>query len=303
MPITRGLHPKAQWPGVHTWFGINYNFYPTEYTDLYDRETSSLAYEEMVQSTSFGLAQEKSENGGVSYATHSQGPVQRATHVVYALGYILTREEVDDNQYDKLSRSRAASLSQSMMQTKENVAANGYNRAFNSAFPYADGVELISTNNVNTTGGTWSNALSTGAALSELSIEDMCIQINNAQNDVGLRIKLMPKCIILPTQESFNVHRILNSSMQSGSANHDINAIRDMKVIMDGSKVNHYLTDTNNWFIRTDLREGGLKCFDRRAIEFTKDNEFNTENAFAKATERYSFTCGDKRAIYGSGPA
>lgn len=303
MPITRGLHPKAQWPGVHTWFGINYNNHTTEYTDLYDRETSTKAYEEMVQSTSFGLAQVKNENGGVSYATHSQGPVQRATHVVYALGYIVTREEVDDNQYDVLGRSRAASLSQSMMQTKENVAANGYNRAFNSSYTYSDGVELISTSNVNTTGGTWSNALAVGAALSEASIEDMCIQINNAQNDVGLKIKLMPRCIIIPTQEAFNAHRILKSVDQSGTANNDVNVLRVTNSIPDGVKVNHYLTDTNNWFLRTDLKTGGLKCFDRRAVEFTKDNEFNTENAMSKATERYSFTCGDKRAIYGSAPA
>jgi len=257
----------------------------------------------LVQSTSFGLAPKKAQGLAVAYDSHSQGQVQRAVHDVYGLGWITTREEIEDNLYNDVAMSRTGQLSNSMIQTKETVAANIYNRAGNSAYTYADGVSLINSANVNTSGGTWSNALSTSAVLSEASLEDIDIQIRDAVNDRGLKIRLKPMSLHIPTAEVHNAHRILNSTLQSGTANNDANSLRDQGIFPDGVKVNNYFDDTNNWFVRTDIKEAGMILFMRRAIEFTKDNDFDTENAKAKATERYSFTVGDKRALYGSLPA
>jgi hypothetical protein len=301
--ITTGNHPKALWPGIYKIWGLAYNQHALQCLDLFDEKTSVKNFEELVQSTSFGLASKKSQGGAVSYDSHSQGQVQRAIHDVYGLGYIVTREEIEDCQYAELAASRTRMLAQSMAQTKETVCANIFNRAFNSSYTYADGVEMCSTLNVNTSGGTWSNELAVGAVLSEPALEDMDIQIRNAVNDKGLRIKLKPQSLHIPTAEVHNAHRILNSTLQSGTANNDANSLRDQGIFPNGVKVNNYFDDTNNWFVRTDIKDGGLILFKRRAIEFTKDNDFDTENAKAKATERYVPTIGDKRAVYGSEPA
>lgn len=301
--ITTSSHPKALWPGVYKFWGLSYNQHKMQVTDLFDMKASTKNYEELVQSTSFGLAPKKPQGQSVLYDSHSQGPVQRAVHDVYAIGWIVTQEEIEDNLYGELAMSRTGQAANSMIQTKETVGANVYNRAFNSSYTFADGVELCSTANVNTTGGTWSNELTVGAALSEAALEDITIQIRNAVNDRGLKIRLAPKSLIVPVDLEFDAHRILDSALQSGTANNDVNVLKSTGVFPEGIKVNNYLTDTNNWFVRTDIKDGGLICFERRKISFSKDNDFDTGNAKAKATERYSFTCGDKRAIYGSAPA
>lgn len=301
--ITTGSHPKALWPGIYKIWGMDYNQHGLQCKELFDEKTSMKNFEELVQSTSFGLAPKKAQGAAVVYDSHSQGQIQRAIHDVYGLGWIVTREEMEDNQYAEFAAARTRMLAQSMIQTKETVGANIYNRAFNSAYTYADGIELCSTVNVNTSGGTWSNELSVGAVLSEPALEDIDIQIRDAVNDRGLRIKLKPQSLHIPTAEVHNAHRILNSTLQSGTANNDANSLRDQGIFPNGVKVNNYFDDTNNWFVRTDIKDAGLILFMRRAIEFTKDNDFDTENAKAKATERYIFTVGDKRAIYGSAPA
>jgi len=303
MVNTTGSHPKALWPGVYEWFGQTYGRYAPEWTQLVDKATSRKNYEETVQSTTFGLAPVKSEGSSVSYTDNQQGYTTRAVHVVYGLGYIVTRENMEDGLYMEVSLKGASLLSESMHQTKENVVANMYNRAFNSSYTFGDGKELLANDHPNTTGGTFSNELSTAAALSEASMEDLIIQIGQAEDDAGLKIQLRPRCLIIPINQQFEAHRILKSVQQSGTANNDANALRDMNVFPEGIKVNHYLTDTNNWFIRTDIKRGGLKLFQRRALEFTQDNDFDTENAKAKCTERYSVTAGDPRALYGSSPA
>jgi hypothetical protein len=299
--ITSGNHPKALWPGVKEWFGLSYKEFPLECTKVFSTESSDKSYEEVVESSGFGLAPVKSEGGAISYDSHTQGPTTRYTNVVYGLGYIVTREEIEDNKYAEVSKGRSRALARSMRQTKETVGANIFNRAFNSSFVGGDGLEMISTAHV-TVNGTQSNELTVAADLSEASIEDLAIQIMNATDTRGLRIALMPRQLVIPPNLAFEAERILKSTLQSNSAENNINAIRSRGVFPDGVFVWHYLTDTDAWFIKTDLAKG-LKHFERRALEFTKDNDFDTENAKAKATERYTFGWDEWRAVYGSAGA
>lgn len=301
--IATSNHPKANWPGVKAWWGRQYDEHQTEYTDLFDTDSSSLNYEELVEATGFGLAPVKSEGGAVSYDSETQGTVTRVTHVAYAQGYIVTREEMDDNKYEIVSKRRAAGNAFSMRQTKENVAANIYNRAFNSSYTFGDGKELLATDHP-TLNGSQSNELATAADLSESSLEDLCIQIMGAKNSRGLQINLKPQTLIVPRQLVFEAERIVKSTLQSGTANNDLNAIRATGMFPKGIKVNHYLTDPDAFFIRTNVPMGtGLVHFQRVPIEFTQDNDFDTSNAKAKSYERYSFSVGDFRALFGSAGA
>lgn len=296
--ITTGNHPKALWPGVKAWFGASYNEIPLQHTQIFDVETSDKAYEEDVEMTGFGLAPVKTQGGSISYDSHTQGPTTRYTHVVYGLGYIVTREEIEDNQYEKVSRARARALGRSMRQTKEIVAANIFNRAFNSAYVGGDGKEMIATDHP-TPGGASSNELAVAADLSEASIEDMITLIMNAKDSRGLRIGLMPRKLIVPSGEWANAERIVGSTLQNDTANNAINAIKSQGVLPGGVVVWRYLTDPDAWFIKTDASDG-LKLYNRRPLSFDKDNDFDTDNAKAKATERYSFGWSDWRAVFGT---
>jgi hypothetical protein len=301
--ITTGNHPKALWPGVYAWWGLEYAKHQDQTLDLFDLKPSSKAYEELVQSTSFGLAPLKPQNGSITYASNQQGYVTRATHAVYGLGYIVTEEELEDNLYMEVSQGRASSLAFSIFTTDQILGSNIYNRAGNSAYAFGDGKELIATDHPNSTGGTWSNELNPGAALSEIALEDLLIQIGNTQNDTGLQIALQGQTLHVPVSEQFNAERILKSALQNDTANNAINAIRSMGLLPGGIKVNNYFTDTNNWFVRTNVPTGGLMKFLRRPVKFEQDNDFDTGNAKAKSTFRVSYTVGDPRALYGSLPA
>lgn len=296
--ITTGNHPKALWPGIKAWWGRMYNEHQVEYTGLFDTDTSDRNYEEMVEATGFGLATVKSEGGSVQYDSEQQGTVTKAIHVAYALGYIVTREERDDMLYEVVSKRRAGALAFSMRQTKETVGANVYNRAFNSAYTFGDSKELLATDHP-TLDGTQSNELSVAADLSEASLEDLTIQIMNAKNSRGLKINLMPRKLIVPPALFYEAHRILDSNLRVNTADNDPNVLKDQGIFPDGIMVNHYLTDPDAFFIRTNA-PSGLICFDRVAVEFSQDNDFDTDNAKAKCYERYSFTVGDFRALYGS---
>lgn len=300
--ITTSSHPKALWPGIKAWWGQVYNEHAEEYADLFDKDTSSQNYEEDVQLTGFGLAPRKSEGAGVSYDSEVQGFVTRYTHIAYALGYIVTKEEMDDNLYEAVSKRRAASLAMGFRQTKENVAANIYNRAFNSTYKGGDGVELCSTAHVNSTGGTWANKPTVDADLSEAALEDAVVAIMGQTNDRGLLINVMPQSLHIPRQEHFNAHRILKSVYQSGTANNDVNVLNATNAFPGGIKLNHYFTAAHAWFIRTNV-QNGMKCYQRVGISFEQDNDFDTYNAKAKGYERYSFGWSDPRAVYGvNGP-
>ena len=300
--ITTASHPKALWPGIKAWWGQVYDEHPEEYSKLFDSETSSQNYEEDVQLTGFGLAPRKSEGSGVAYDSEVQGFTTRYTHVAYALGYIVTKEELDDNLYEQVSRRRAAALAMSFRQTKENVGANIYNRAFSGSYTGGDGVALAATNYPNVSGGTFANKPTVDADLSEASLEDAMIAVMGFQNDRGLLINVMPKSLIVARQNWYNANRILKSVYTPSSANNAVNVLVATNALPEGIVMNHYLTSPNAWFLRTNI-QNGMKYYSRVGIQFDQDNDFDTMNAKAKGYERYSFGWTDPRAIYGvNGP-
>lgn len=297
---TTGSHPKALWPGVHEFWGQVYNAYAAEYPDLYDQEDSERAYEEDVQITGFGLAPIKPQGQPLTYDSEVQGPVTRYTHIAYALGYIVTYEELKFNLYETISMRRAKANAFSVNQTIENVAAFLYNNAFvTTFFTTADGAALISTAHVNTTGGTYSNELSPGADLSETSLEDMCIQIMGTETDRGLLISLMPQSLHIPRQEWFNANRILKSVLQSDTANNNINVLKATNAFPKGIKLNHFFTAANQWFVRTNC-PNGMQMFWAERPGFDQDNDFDTKNAKAATYMMFSVGCTDPRSIFGS---
>ena len=299
--INSGSFAKALWPGVNAWYGKAYSEYPVEYTKLFDTYKSSKAFEEDVGVSSFGLAVQKSEGAPISYDSERQAFITRYQHVTYALGFIITREVMDDDQYSIVGQRKAQGLAFSMRQTKEIVAANVYNRYATSGYTGGDGVTLLSASHPNLMGGTWSNQIATAADISEAALEQAVIDIAGFTNDRGLLIAVRPKTLVIPRQLMFEAKRILGSDGRVGTDNNDLNAIKNMGLIPE-TVVNHYLTDTDAWFIRTDVPHG-MKYFERRADAFDMDNDFDTENAKYKATARYSFGWTDARGIYGSAGA
>lgn len=298
MPILTGNHPKALWPGIHAWFGASYKEHPTEYTGIFKVESSEKNYEEDVMVTGFGLAPVKTEGSAYSYDSESQGFTKRYKHVAYGLGYIVSREELADNLYEKVSKQRSKRLAFSMRQTRETVGANVLNRAFNSSYPGGDAKELLATDHPSLAGN-WANELSVAADLSEASLEDLLIIIADAKNDRGLKIALRGMKLIVPTAEQFEACRILNSTLRVGTPNNDVNAIKNMGLLPEGYVVNHYLTDTDAWFVKTDA-PNGLMWFDRESVEFKQDNDTDTDNAKAKSYMRFSAGWTDPRGMYGS---
>lgn len=298
--ITTGSHPKLLWPGVFTTWGQVYNVHAKEYTDLYEIKHSNKAYEQGVQVTPFSLAPVKAQGAPVTYDGEVQGVVNTFQHIAYALGYIVTFEELQDNLYKEVATRRAAANAFSMQQTIENVAAFLYNNAFvTTYFTTGDGAALISTAHVNATGGTYSNALSPAADLSESSLEDLTIQIMGATNDTGLLINVMPRSLHIARQEWYNANRILESVLQSNTANNNINVLKATNAFPEGIKMCHYFTSAHPWFIRTNVMEG-MTFFWRNEPMFDQDNDFATKNALAASYMRFSVGCTDPRGLYGS---
>ena len=298
MPITTGSFAKDLWPGVNSWYGIKYNEYPVEHLDIFTKYTSDKAFEEDVGAAMFGLAPVKTEGGNITYDTAEQAFIDRYTHVTYGLGFIITREMHDDGISATVALRRAGALAFSIRQTAETVAANVLNRAFNSSYTYGDGVELCSTAHVNQSGGTWRNELATAADLSEASLEQACIDIAGLTNDRGLKIAVRPTKLVIPKELMFEAQRILESDLRPGTADNDLNALKKTGIIPT-VVVNHYLTDTDAFFILTDCPDG-MKYFERRPPAFATENDFDTENARFKATFRASWGCTDKRSIFAS---
>lgn len=296
--ITSSTFAKALWPGVNAWYGKAYSEYPQEWVELFEKYTSKKAFEEDVGLSSFGYAYVKPEGSPINYDTERQGFTTRYNHVVYALGFIVTREAYEDDQYEVIGQRKAKGLAFSIRQTKETIAANVYNRAFNSSYKGGDNVQLVSNAHPNVAGGTWSNTPSTQSDLSEASLEQAVIDISGWTNDRGLKIAVRPKQLIIPYQEMFNVERILKTTGRVGTDLNDVNAIKNMGMFTKVT-VNHYLTDADAWFIRTDVPEG-MKYFERRGDAFEMDNDFDTENAKYKASFRCSFGWSDPKAIYAS---
>jgi hypothetical protein len=247
--------------------------------------------------SSFGLAVQKGEGQPVEFDSEQQGFLDRYTHVTYSLGFVITKELVEDDLYSKAGKRKASALARSMRQTKEVVAANLLNRATTAGYTYGDGVVLLSASHPNVAGGTWSNLLSTAADLSEAALESAWIQIGKYTDDRGLRIQVKPKTLIVPVDEALNAMKIMGTEYEVGTDTNTINVIKGK--FPGGVVVNHYLTDTNAWFIKTDV-PNGLKLFERVKDTFSMDDDFDTDNAKFKARMRFSVGCSDKRGIFGT---
>lgn len=296
--ISTGSHPKALWPGVRAFFGSVYDNQPKIYTKIFEVVQSEKAYEEGVATQSFGLAVKKSEGTGVSYDSHNQEWTRRSTHDTYGLGYVVTEEEMEDNLYESKSFNRSKLLAISMAETKEIVHANILNRGFSTDYLGGDGAALFSASHP-TAVGNQSNLLAVAADFSELALEDILIQMADNKNSRGLRYPLKGMKLIVRHELEFEVNRVLKSTLRPNTANNDINAIKSMGMLPEGYVVCHYLTDADAWFVKTNAPDG-LLSFQRRKMKFTQDNDFDTSNAKAKATERYVPDWNDWRGVYGT---
>lgn len=306
MVTTTGNHPSLLWPGIHATFGRSYNEHGMECAQIFTTKTSRRAYEEVVRLTGFGLAPMKSEGQSTSYTDMSEADTTRYTNVAYGLGAITTREAIDDNLYEDVTKANSEALGFSMRTTKEIVGANVLNRGFNSSYVGGDGKELFATDHPSNVGNQ-SNELAVAADFSEASLEDLLIQIMEAKNYEGLQIAVRGVKLIVPPSLAFEVERVMKSSLSTTAggtgdgtfAKNDVNAVRNMGLLPQGYAVNHYLTDNDAWFIKTDI-PNGLTCFKRTPIEFKRDNDFDTGNAKVKAYERYSFGWSDWLGVFGS---
>lgn len=294
--INTGTVAKALWPGVNKFYGMGYNEEAIEFTKVFDKDTSDKSYEEDVSISGFGYLKKKAQGAAIEYDSIRQGYTTRYTHATYALGFMITQEMIEDEQYN-LAFKQARALGYSVRQTREVLAWNVLNRAFNSSYTGGDSKELCATDHPNVAGGTWANELAVAADLSEAALEQALIDIGGFTDDRGLQIKVMPKMLILPRQLEFDAARILKTTGRVGTDYNDINAVRTQRNLE--MFVSHYLTDADAWFIKTDVPDG-LKYFERVAPKFAEDNDFDTENAKFKARFRESYGFTDPRGIFGS---
>ena len=292
--ITTGSFAKALWPGINSWYGKEYAQYADEYKQLFTAQTSTKAYEEDVGVSSFGLVPVKNEGDATAYDTEMQGFTTRYVHSTYSLGFIVTKEAFDDDQYNVVGQRRARGLAFSVKTTMNTLGANVYNNS--TTYTGGDGAALLSDTHANAAGGTQDNLSS--VTLSEAALEDACIAISKWTNDRGLKINILPDKLIIPTDLAFTAERILQSPLRVNTANNDLNALATMGKFPGGVSVNHYLSSATSWFIRTNCPDG-MKMFERRQPVFAMDNDFDTENAKFKTTFRNSWGWTDWRGLYG----
>lgn len=295
-PITRSAHPALLWPGVASIFGGKYNELPAEWSRIFNQRQSGKAYEKFVEEGGFGLAPVKEEGAPIEYDTDAQGYTATFTHVVYAKGFIVTREAIEDNQYGEVANRRAGKLARAMRATAEVVHANVLNRGFSTSYPIGDGAALFSDSHF-TAAGNQSNLLP-AADLSEAALEAAAINVMKMKDSTGLPIVSRIRRLIIGPDNVFNVERILGSTLQSNGDSNNINALKSLGTVPE-VVVNHYLTDTDAWFIQTDI-DDGLVSFWRRRPTLQQDTDFDTENARAKSSMRFAAGVGDWRSIAGS---
>jgi len=302
MAISRAQLAKELEPGLNSLFGLSYDTYSREYEQIFAIEDSQRAFEEEVLVTGFGGAPVKTEGQGVQFDNASESYTARYTHDTIALAFSLTEEAVEDNLYDSLGKRYVKALARSMANTKEVKGADVLNNAFSSSFAGGDGKALIATDHPLAGGGSAANRATTMADLNETSLEDALIDISTFTDDRGLTISVQATKLVVPPQLVFVADRILESTLRVGTADNDINAIRNTGVLPGGYTVNHYLTDPDAFFLLTTVTEmgEGLKMFQRTAMETSMEPDFSTGNLRYKARERYSFGFSDWRGIYGS---
>ena len=299
MAINRAQLVKELVPGLNALFGLEYSSYADEHTMIFDTESSDRAYEEEVMLSGFGEAAVKGEGSAVKYDTAQETWTARYVHNTVALAFSLTEEAMEDNLYDTLSARYTRALARSMQQTKQIKAANVLNNGFSTTYPGGDGKPLMTTDHGTLTAGDLKNELSTAADLNETSMEQALIDIAGFKDERGLKVNAQAQRLIVPPALQFIADRLLNTPGRVSTADNDINAIRNMNMIPDGYAVNHYLTDTDAWFLKTDV-PNGMKHFVRTAVSTNMEGDFETGNVRYKARERYSFGWSDWRGIFGS---
>jgi len=298
MAISRAQLVKELEPGLNALFGLEYDRYTNETAEIFTTETSDRAFEEEVMLSGFGSAATKAEGASVTFDDAKEAFTARYTHQTIALAFAITEEAIEDNLYDRLGNRYARALARSMANTKQVKGAEILNNAFSSSQLGGDGVVLCSTAHPTVSGTNLSNTFTTQADLSETSLESALINIAAFIDERGLKISIQGTKLILPKELQFTAERILKSPLRVGTADNDINAIANMNMIPEGYRVNHYLNDTNAWFIKTDT-PNGFKHFVRAALRTAMEGDFDTGNVRYKARERYSFGCSDFRGIYG----
>jgi hypothetical protein len=299
MAIARSQLLKELEPGLNALFGLEYDRYDNEHAEIYDTETSDRAFEEEVMLAGFGSAPEKAEGSAVSFDIANESFTARYTHETIALAFAITEEAIEDNLYDRLSSRYTRALARSMSNTKQVKAASVLNNAFDSGFTFGDGKELCATDHPTSGGGNFANELATSADLNETSLEQSLIDISGFIDERGLKIALMGKKLIIPVNLQFVAERLMASNLRPATADNDINAVRNMGMLPEGYVVNHFLTDTDAFFIKTDS-PNGFKHFERAAIATSMEGDFDTGNVRYKARERYSFGVSDPRCVFGS---
>ena len=299
MAISRAQLLKELLPGLNALFGLEYARYGQEHKEIYETESSERSFEEETKLSGFSAAPVKNEGSAIAYDNAQEAWTARYTHETIALGFSITEEAIEDNLYDSLSARYTKSLARAMAYTKEVKAAAVLNNGWASTVTYGDGQTLFSTAHPLVSGGTNSNTTSTGVDLNETSLENAVIQIAAWTDERGLLIAAKPRKLIVPPALMFVATRLLETELRVGTNDNDINAIKNNGSIPEGYTVNHFLTDTNAWFLTTDV-PNGLKHFVRTPLQNSMDGDFDTGNVRYKARERYSFGVSDPLGIYGS---
>ena len=298
MAISRGQLVKELDPGLNALFGLEYKNYANEHAEIFDTENSDRAFEEEVMLSGFANASVKPEGSSVNFDSATESFPARYTHETLALAFAITEEAIEDNLYDRLASRYTKALARSMANAKQVKGANVLNNAFDSSFTGGDGVELCSAVHP-IIAGTFKNELSTSADLNETSLEQALIDIAAMTDERGLKIEAKGVKMIIPSALQFTAERLMKSTGRTGTADNDINAVANMGMIPQGYVVNHYLTDTDAFFIKTDV-PNGLKMFVRAPVKTAMEGDFETGNVRYKARERYSFGFSDPRGIFGS---
>ena len=298
MAISRAQLAKELEPGLNALFGLEYDRYENEHSAIFDEESSDRAFEEEVMLGGFSTAPVKGEGTAINFDAAQETYTARYTHETIALAFSITEEAIEDNLYDRLASRYTKALARSMAQTKQIKAASILNNAFNTANPVGDGAALCSSAHPSLSGNQ-RNQLAVAADLNETSLEQMLIDIAGLTDERGLKIAVRGTKLIIPKELQFIAERVLNSNLRPATADNDANAMKNMGMIPEGAVVNHFLTDTDAFFIKTDA-PNGFKYFNRAAIKTAMEGDFDTGNMRFKARERYSFGVSDWRAVFGS---
>ena len=308
MAISRAQMLKELLPGLNALFGLEYEKYSDEHTVIYDTDSSERSFEEEVKLSGFDAAPVKDEGAGISYDSAQEAFTARYNHETIAIGFAITEEAMEDNLYDSLSARYTKALARAMSYTKQVKAVNPLNNGFTNSYQTGDGVNFFTASGDGVTGGgghplvsggTNDNRPSTAADLNETSLEAAIVTIAAVTDERGLLIAARPKRLLVPPALMFTATRLLESDQRVATADNDINAVRSLGAVPEGYSVNHYLTDSDAWFIVTDV-PNGMRHFERTALETSMDGDFDTGNVRYKARERYSFGVSDPLGMYGS---